>query len=175
MRARLTLPLEPLTGDAFAPFGALVQASGPATTVNDGYGHRYAVDVQPGPAGPGLAPCLAVYTVWARPRPIRIDRLERHPHSTQTFWPQAAGPYLVVVAPGDRAGRPDPAGARAFAADGTAEITYHAGVWHAGLTTLAGTATFAMLMWTGAPTDTVFADLAGGLAIDETRAGRDPA
>jgi ureidoglycolate lyase len=166
-----TIPLEPLAAEAFAPFGALVRAAGPAQSVNDGYGHRYEVDVRPGPGGADLEPCLAVYTVWARPRPVRIARLERHPHTTQTFWPQAGGPYLVVVAPSDPVGRPAVAGARAFAADAGVGITYHPGVWHAGLTTLAGTATFAMLMWTGSAADTVFADLAPGLAIDD---GQDP-
>lgn len=166
MTGRRALSLEPLTAEEFAPFGELVQPQGSGAVVNDGFARRYETGTQPRPADRDLVPCLAIYEVWPRAHPIVIDRVECHPYTTQTFLPQCGQPYLVVVAPIDRSGGPQADAARAFAADGSAGLTYHTGVWHAGLTCLHGRGTFTMLMWVGASEDTSFHDLAPALAVD---------
>lgn len=79
--------------------------------------------------------------------PIAIAALERHPHSTQSFLPLAAGRWLVLVAPKDAAGLPDLSGARAFLAGPQDAICIGRDVWHAGLTVLDGPAQFGMIMW----------------------------
>ncbi len=53
--------------------------------------------------------------------------MERHPLGSQAFLPLGDVKYLVVVAP---AGEFDPAGLRAFYAEGWQGVNYARGVWH---------------------------------------------
>lgn len=53
--------------------------------------------------------------------------MERHPLSSQLFFPLGDNPYLVVVAP---QGEFDPQDIRAFVAQPNQGVNYHPGVWH---------------------------------------------
>ena len=79
--------------------------------------------------------------------PISVAALERHPHSTQSFLPLAAGRWLILVAPTTATGEPDLGGALAFLAGPEDAICIGRNVWHAGLTVLDQPASFAMIMW----------------------------
>ena len=79
--------------------------------------------------------------------PISIAALERHPHSTQSFLPLAAGRWLILVAPTSASGEPDLGGALAFIAGPEDAICIGQDVWHAGLTVLDQPAQFGMIMW----------------------------
>ena len=68
--------------------------------------------------------------------PLTIERMERHPHATQTFVPIDAGRYLVVVAEPAPDGSPDVATLQAFIAEATQAVTYGINVWHHGLTVI---------------------------------------
>ena len=78
---------------------------------------------------------------------VSIATLERHPHSTQSFFPIRAGRWLVVLAPTLPDGLPDMANVQAYLAGPEDAICIHRDVWHAGLTVLDGPAEFGMLMW----------------------------
>ncbi len=113
---------EPLTADAFAPFGQIIEAD-PATAVeiNSGFTTRFHALAASDP-GDGAA-ILSIFR--GRPRPLEIDMLECHPLGSQAFMPLGARKWLSVVGE-----RPDPAACRAFICEGHQGVQYNAGVWH---------------------------------------------
>lgn len=146
-----TLPIAPITPEAFAPYGTLLV--GPAA----GPRQDRAAEVENGRPGVPLNLALIRSEPFAATMPLR--RLERHPRSAQAFLPLAVGDYLVVVAP-DAGGRPDEAGLCAFRVPAGTGIVYRSGAWHAHMTTLSAPGTFAMLVHEdGGPEDCVFAPI----------------
>jgi ureidoglycolate lyase len=127
---------EPLTAEAFAPFGSVIQASDDAVRIeiNQGHAVRYDrladVDVADG-GGTG-----AISLFRARPlaEPV-LKVFERHPLGSQAFVPLGGRPYLVAVAP---AGEFDVAAVRVFRAEGHQGVHYRKGVWHHFLLVLEG-------------------------------------
>lgn len=119
---------EPLTAEAFAPFGSVIEASDAALKldINQGHAVRYDrladIDVSDG-GGTG-----AISLFRARPldEPV-LKMFERHPLGSQSFVPLSGRPYLVAVAP---AGPFEPAGIRLFRAEGHQGVHYRKGVWH---------------------------------------------
>src|SRR4051812_40257041 len=92
------LPLPPLDGPGFAPFGEAVEAEGAASwTINQGFARRWGdlatVDV----AREGGCVHVSLATARPRPWPMRIALMERHPLGSQLFFPLQDRPWLVVV------------------------------------------------------------------------------
>lgn len=89
---------------------------------------------------------LSVTRALPHDGPVVIDRLERHPFTSQTFLPLTVLRWLVVVAA-------EPAGAslRAFWVGPGMGVTIGRGVWHHGLTVFDGPAEFAVVMGRSAP------------------------
>ena len=119
---------EPLTAEAFAPFGSVIEASDSAVKldINQGHALRYdrLADIDVGDEG-GTA---IVSLFRAKPLAELVLRsFERHPLGSQTFVPLSGRPYLVAVAP---AGPFDPAAIRLFRAGGRQGVHYKKGVWH---------------------------------------------
>jgi ureidoglycolate lyase len=119
---------EPLTADAFAPFGSVIEASDAAVKleINQGHAVRYdrlaRIDVADG----GGAGAISLF----RARPLKelvLRVFERHRLGSQTFMPLSGRPYLVAVAP---AGPFDPTAIRLFRAEGGQGVHYRKGVWH---------------------------------------------
>lgn len=121
-----TLPLEPLTKVAFAPFGEVIETAGSDFfLINNGSTRRYhqLATVQTDDRA-----ILSLFVAEVLPMPLTIRMLERHPHGSQAFVPLHGQPFLIVVAPPAEA--PDPEAVRAFVTDGRQGINYHRGVWH---------------------------------------------
>lgn len=141
-----------ITTVAFAPYGDLLAA--PAVPPRQDWAapvenHRV-----------GVAANLAVIRSEPFTDMMPLRRLERHPHSSQAFFPLSVGPYLVVVAP-DRGGVPAEADIRAFRVPAGVGISYRAGAWHAHMMTVDAAGTFAMLVHEdGTPQDCEFAAIA---------------
>jgi ureidoglycolate lyase len=136
-----TLQAEPLSAEAFAPFGEVLEASGPPDRlINAGlcarFHDRARIDIAEGRAG------LSVFLGEPRALPYSFDLLERHPLGSQAFVPMTAAPFLVIVAP-DAGGTPGTP--RAFVTDGAQGINIGRGVWHGVLTPLAAPGLFAVL------------------------------
>ena len=119
---------EPLTAEAFAPFGEVVEASDSARSVaiNYGYTTRFddlaAIDV----ADAGGHAVVSLFR--ARPlEPAVLKIFERHPLGSQAFMPLQGRPFLVAVAP---RGDFDPAAVRLFRAQAHQGVNYAKGVWH---------------------------------------------
>jgi ureidoglycolate lyase len=119
---------EPLTAEAFAPFGSVIEASDDAVKliINAGHAVRYdrlaEVDVADG----GGAGALSLFRARPLAEPV-LRMFERHPLGSQSFMPLSGRPYLVAVAP---AGAFDPAEIRLFRAGGHQGVHYRKGVWH---------------------------------------------
>ena len=119
---------EPLTADAFAPFGQVVEPD-PATLrmINAGTTRRYHALAAAEIHGEGARAILSIFIGDARALPYAITMMERHPKGSQSFQPLDGRDWLVAVAP-DAAGRPGPP--RLFLATGRQGINIGANVWH---------------------------------------------
>jgi len=119
---------EPLTREAFAPFGEVMEADPErAFSINDGWTERHhalaTADLEGGPA------ILSIFR--GRARPLTAVLLERHPFGSQAFMPLGGAPWVTVTAE-----RPD-APLRAFLCRGDQGVQIAKGVWHHPLLTLA--------------------------------------
>jgi len=115
-----TIVAEPLTAEAFKPFGAVVE--GPPTA-----GRVYVTDTLAN-ARPHAPVCLSVATVEPRKElPLEVKVLERHEHSSQTFIPLSVSRYLVLATLDAPGGGPDVGGLRAFVARAGQGVTYAKG------------------------------------------------
>ena len=121
-----TLPIEPLTREAFAPFGDVIETTGREHfLINNGSTRRYHALATVETDDKAI---LSLFEAEPLPMPLAIRMLERHPRGSQAFVPLLGHPFLIVVAPAGE--RPDPAQVRAFASDGRQGVNYRRGVWH---------------------------------------------
>jgi ureidoglycolate lyase len=122
-----TLPIAPLTRAAFAPFGEVVELDGGERIgINQGFAERVNGLARIDVAAESGSVNVSLFIARARPHPIAIELLERHPLGTQLFYPLQDAPWLVVVCGDPR----EPAGYRAFAATGRQGVNYARNVWH---------------------------------------------
>src|SRR5437763_16750330 len=103
---------EPLTAEAFAPFGKVIEATDAAVKldINQGHAIRYDRLAEIDVADEGGTPTISLF----RARPLAelvLKQFERHPLGSQSFMPLSGRPYLVAVAP---EGDFDPAKIRLF-------------------------------------------------------------
>ena len=137
-----TILTEPLTATAFAPFGDVLDCTGPPDKlINAGlcgrYHDRARLDFGPdGRAG------ISIFDAQPRALPYLLDLLERHPDGSQAFIPMTQNPFLVIVAPDD-AGKPGPV--RAFLTAPGQGIHLLRNTWHGVLTPLSGPGLFAVI------------------------------
>lgn len=124
----------PLTAEAFAPFGAVIEAEGePSFQINQGMCDRFhdlaRIEIADEEGAPGLS--LGLGRPYALPLACRM--VERHPKGSQAFIPLGGDPFLVVVAPDedDVPGRP-----LAFLTSPHQGVSYRRDTWHGVLTPL---------------------------------------
>lgn len=129
--------LEPLTAEAFAPFGDVLEATGDFRLINAGLCRRHhdraRIDV--GDARPGIS----IFKAEPRALPYSFDLIERHPEGSQAFLPMTEHPFLVIVSEGPEATP------RAFRTNGAQGINLHRGTWHGVLTPLHAPGLFAVV------------------------------
>lgn len=131
---------EPLTAQAFEPFGTVLEGTRAP-------GRVYVSD-RLASGRPHAPISLSVATVAPKGGlPLAVSVLERHEHSSQTFIPLHVSRYLVLATLDAPGGGPDLSRLRAFVARAGQGVTYAMGTWHHPLTVLDGPATFAVLMW----------------------------
>lgn len=125
----IVLKPAPLTAAAFAPFGDVIETASARELrdINYGYTQRFHDLARLDLAAAGGVPLVSIFRSTPLARPVGVKVMERHPLSSQAFFPLDARPYLVVVA--DR-GEFNVAHLRAFVAAPRQGVNYHAGVWH---------------------------------------------
>lgn len=123
------LKAKPLTAEAFAPYGDVIETSEMADQFSINYGNttRYNDLMQMDVADEGGAPCVNIFRSHPLPQPVTIKIMENHPLGSQAFVPLSGRPYLVVVA---EAGPFVAANIKAFLAGSNQGVNYHKGVWH---------------------------------------------
>jgi ureidoglycolate lyase len=131
----------PLTAEAFAPFGEVIEAGGEVREINDGHTRRFhdlaSLDV-------GEQGGRAIVSLFrAEPlTPLVLRIMERRRLSSPAFMPLQGRPWLVVVAP---AGPFDPWEMQVFRAEGTQGVNYRRGVWRHFLLPLATASDFPVI------------------------------
>ena len=126
----LQLRAEPLTPEAFAAFGDVIDSrSSDHFMINSGRTRRHHDLAKVEVAGESPRVLISIFVSQPVQLPLELTFLERHPLGSQAFMPLQDRPYLVVVAPaGDSI---DPAEVRAFITDGRQGVNYRIGTWHA--------------------------------------------
>ncbi|MBU6474543.1 MAG: ureidoglycolate lyase [Alphaproteobacteria bacterium] len=128
MNPRVLKP-EPLTAAAFAPYGDVISCNAAKEQRSINYGNtarfhdlaRLDLTAEAGRA------TVSIFRSTPVPRPIDIKIMERHPLSSQAFYPLSGRPYMVVVTP---KGDFSPGKLKAFLAGPDQGVNYHAGTWH---------------------------------------------
>lgn len=134
-----TIKAEPLTAEAFAPFGAVLEATGtPDFMINAGLCGRHHDLARPETDAHG-AVSLSVGHSKAVTLPLSLTMMERHPNGSQAFVPMDGTRFLVIVAE-DQDGKPGTPSA--FLTNGSQGIQYKMNCWHGVLAPLAGPSDF---------------------------------
>ena len=155
------LPIEPLTREAFAPFGRVIEAEGAEHyAINQGTTTRFhrLATVEAGCGGQAI---ISIFRSTPRPTPIAITLLERHPLGSQAFMPLANEEWLVVVAD-----QPVVSALRCFRATGAQGVQYAKGTWHHPLLTIAPTQDFLIIDRDGSGENLEEVKLPEGVEVD---------
>lgn len=140
----MQLIAQPLTAQAFAPYGEVIEVRENVKHYPINYGHteRYhdlaTIDV----STEGGKAIVSLFRSQPLALPIAIRLLERHPLGSQAFMPLSGHPYLVVVA---QAGEFALDTLRAFIAAPTQGVNYHRGTWHHFCLALAASSDFLVI------------------------------
>lgn len=148
MAAEIT-KLTPLTAEAFARYGDVIEAKSANTfLINDGQAQRFhdlaAIEVSAGGGRPIISLVRSEPTVF----PLTLKIVERHPLGSQAFIPLGNYPFVIVVALSDDNDLPGPL--HAFISNGQQGINYRPGVWHHPLIVLDHTTDFLVVDRSGA-------------------------
>ena len=101
-----TVPIHPLTRDAFAPFGQVIETAGAQHyPINKGMTERFHDLARIELGGVHARPLISLFKGQPYTLPLTLDLVERHPLGSQAFYPLSDAPWLVIVAP-DESGTP---------------------------------------------------------------------
>lgn len=134
------LPVAPLTREAFAPFGEVIEAD-PASMrlINGGTTRRFDALARVEAYGEAAEAVISIFRGEPRRFPYLVAMMERHPYGSQSFSPLSGRPFLVVVSE-DKDGIPD--APRVFLARADQGVNYRANVWHHPLMALGAVSDF---------------------------------
>lgn len=132
---------QPLTAEAFAPYGDVIEARGaPDKIINQGLCGRHhdlaQLDFSDGRAG------ISLFDAKGRQLPLTVEMVERHPEGSQALIPLDGARFVVVVA--DDAGG-QPGALHAFMAQPGQAVNLHRGTWHGVLTPLEADGRFVVI------------------------------
>jgi len=123
----------PLTREAFAPFGDVIQAEGANSfSINAGMVQRFH-DLARVEVGEGR-PLISIFRGQPYTVPLPVRMVERHPLGSQAFIPLGDARCAVIVAPPGETVRPGDL--RAFVLERGQGVNYRPGTWHHVLLTL---------------------------------------
>lgn len=128
-REMVRLIAEALTRDAFAPYGDVIDETGPEQfPTNEGEALRvHAMGEVDCSAENGRA-ILSLFRMTRANLDGGVRLMERHPISSQAFVPLNGCRFVVVVA--NTLEPPSASALRAFVSNGTQGVNYHRGIWH---------------------------------------------
>jgi ureidoglycolate lyase len=130
----------PLTRDAFAPFGQVIETAGAQHyPINSGNTERYHDLAQIQLGGENPRPLISIFRGRHFVLPYTLALVERHPLGSQAFYPLSANPFLVTVAPDDNG---VPGTPRAFVTSPGQGINIAINIWHGVLSPLVADSDF---------------------------------
>jgi ureidoglycolate lyase len=145
MMADITLPVLPLTAEAFAAFGQVIAADTAAQryAINEGTAERFHDLARIDTTRAGGRPVLSLFRATPRHLPLQVKLMERHQLGSQAFMPLGSLRFLVLVAPAGPA--PTAQGLRCFIASPGQGVNFDAGTWHHPLIALDGGGDFLVI------------------------------
>ena len=127
-----TINARPLTREAFADFGDVIETDGARPyPINGGKCERYHDLAKVEALGPGGHVLINIFRGTPYPIPLTLTLVERHPFGSQAFMPLSPRPFLVVVCPDTAEGPGTP---HAFITSPGQGVNYARNTWHAVLT-----------------------------------------
>jgi ureidoglycolate lyase len=135
-----TIRIEPLTAEAFAPFGQVIATEGAHHyPINAGMTERFHDLAKVELAGDNARTLISIFRGRPYRLPLRLPLVERHPLGSQAFHPLGPCSWLVITAE-DEAGLP--VRLRAFRPVAGQGVNIAINTWHGVLTVLGETAEF---------------------------------
>lgn len=128
---KIILELEPLTAEAFAPYGDVIEVdeANQHFPINMGTVERFHDLATVDTSNEGGRTLLSVVTCnTLSSLPYTLPLVERHPLGSQCFTPLDDTPMVVAVT--EKGDSPQADTIRAFISNGRQGVNYHAGVWH---------------------------------------------
>ncbi|MFA5172134.1 MAG: ureidoglycolate lyase [Sulfuriferula sp.] len=165
MTAHNNILITPLTAEAFAPFGDVIEAKSTNTfLINNGQAQRFhdlaKIDVSMGDGRPLISLVRSAPTQF----PLTLKLVERHPLGSQAFIPLGNYQFLIVVALTNSNDLPDTL--HAFLSNGQQGINYKPGVWHHPLIVFDHTTDFLVIDRGGAGNNCDVVELDGNMVIE---------
>ena len=125
----LSLTPQPLTVEAFAAFGDVIEARSDTTiNINQGTSQRFhdlaRIDVASGDGHP----LVNIFRASPYPEPLILSMMEMHPLGSQLFMPLQDHAYLVAVA--ERSDKVRACDITVFTANGYQGVNFRPGTWH---------------------------------------------
>jgi ureidoglycolate lyase len=138
-----TIDIKPLTREAFAPFGQVIEQQGAhQLLINAGKCTRYHDLAYIETTGEKARPMISLLRGEPYPLPLELAMVERHPLGSQAFIPLGNASFLVVVAHETADGPADPIAFRTAPGQG---VNIGRNVWHGILTPLEAVSDFAVI------------------------------
>ncbi len=137
------IDIRPLTREAFAPFGEVLETEGAHNfPINAGKCVRYHDLAKIETTGEKARPMISLLRGEPYPLPLELNMVERHPFGSQAFIPLSEHPFLVVVAEETLDGPGEPIAFKTAPGQG---VNIGRNVWHGILTPLEGLSDFAVV------------------------------
>ncbi|QQR39838.1 ureidoglycolate lyase [Devosia rhizoryzae] len=134
------LAIEPLTAEAFASFGQVIDAAGAHHyPINNGMTERYHDLARVELGGVHARPLISIFHGQPYALPLSLKLVERHPLGSQAFYPLDDANWLVIVAEDDHG---TPTGLRVFRPAPDQGVNIAMNTWHGVLTVLERSARF---------------------------------
>lgn len=160
------LNLKPLTDEAFAPFGQVIQRQGHyPEEINYGQTRKYTDLARIDTADEEGRTAVHIYRSRPVSLPFRVEVLECHPLGSQTFIPLHNRSFLIVVAP--PASKPEFKAIQGFFTNGEQGVNLHRGVWHHHQLTLEETSDYLVIERSAPGVNTIEQHLEQTLFIEE--------
>jgi len=128
------IPIEPLTKEAFVPYGDVIEKVGAEKiTINRGNCIRHHALATADVAGDDASVIINIFAGQPYALPHTLDMVERHPLGSQSFYPLGSGEWLVIVC---RDADGTPVEPKAFRATPDQGVNFKRNQWHGVLTPL---------------------------------------
>lgn len=135
--------IQPLTREAFAPFGDVIETENANNfPINGGNATRYHDLAKIDTTGEKARPMISLVRGVPYPLPLKLTMVERHPLGSQAFIPLSDNPFLIVVSRETEEGPSEPIAFKTTPGQG---VNIARNVWHGILTPLDDVSDFAVV------------------------------